>query len=63
MPLIHIELFPGRSDAKKSELAHAITSACESVIGAKPEEVEILFSEVEPRDWFVAGGSYASPAK
>lgn len=63
MPLIQIQLFPGRSDDKKSELARAITKACQSVLGAKPEDVEILFSAIEPRDWFVAGESYASPIK
>lgn len=63
MPLIHIHLFPGRSDVKKTELARAITHACESVIGGNPEDVEILFSEVEPRDWFIGGTSYGTPLK
>ncbi|MBO9378849.1 DUF1904 family protein [Sphingomonas histidinilytica] len=60
MPMIHVEWFP-RPEEKKMEFAHAITRACEEVLGANPQDVEIIFAEVNPANWFVAGQSYASP--
>ena len=59
MPLIHVEWFP-RPDAKKAEFARAVTRVCEDVLAANPEDVEILFTDVEPANWYVAGKSYAS---
>lgn len=58
MPLIHVEWFP-RSKEQKVEFARAITRACEEVLGANPDDVEILFEDVAPANWFVAGKSYA----
>ncbi len=60
MPLIHVEWFP-RPEEKKAEFARAITRACEEVLGANPQDVEILFEDVAPANWFVAGQSYPSP--
>jgi phenylpyruvate tautomerase PptA (4-oxalocrotonate tautomerase family) len=60
MPLIHVQWFT-RSEDKKAEFARAITRVCEEVLGANPQDVEILFEDVDPASWFVAGQSYASP--
>ena len=59
MPLIHVEWFR-RPVAKRTEFARAITRVCGEVLGANPEDVEILFADVEPANWFVGGQSYAS---
>ena len=59
MPLIHVEWFP-RPAAKKAEFARAVTRVCEDVLGANPEDVEILFIDIEPANWFVGGKSYAA---
>ncbi|MEK7415469.1 MAG: 4-oxalocrotonate tautomerase family protein [Planctomycetota bacterium] len=61
MPLIHVAWFP-RPEEKKTEFARAITRVCEELLGARPEDVEILFEAIEPANWFVAGQSYASPS-
>lgn len=60
MPLIHVEWFP-RPEEKRDEFARAITRVCEDVLGANPQDVEILFAEVNRANWFVGGQSYASP--
>lgn len=60
MPLIHVEWFP-RPEEKKAEFARAITQVCEELLGADAKDVEILFADVEPANWFVGGQSYASP--
>ena len=59
MPMIRVEWFP-RPGEKKDEFAHAITRVCAEVLGSEPEDVEIVFSEVEPANWFVGGRSYAA---
>lgn len=63
MPLVKIELFPGRSPEKKAELAREITATLERVAGIKPESTTIMFTEVEPEDWFVAGEALGGPTK
>lgn len=60
MPLIHVEWFP-RSDEKKTEFAQAITRVCEDLLASDANDVEILFTDVNPASWFVGGKSYASP--
>lgn len=55
MPLIRVDLFPGRAPELKRELARVLTEACVQVLGNDPKDVTIMFSEVEPFDWIVAG--------
>jgi 4-oxalocrotonate tautomerase len=60
MPLIHVEWFQ-RPEEKKTEFAREITRVCEELLGSNPQDVEILFDDVQPANWFVGGRSYASP--
>ncbi|MBD9626368.1 tautomerase family protein [Ensifer sp. ENS06] len=55
MPIVKIELFPGRSAEKKAELAKAITDTLERVGEIKPEATIVLFVEIPSSEWFVAG--------
>ncbi|HHW33232.1 MAG TPA: 4-oxalocrotonate tautomerase family protein [Paracoccus solventivorans] len=55
MPLVRIELFPGRSHAQKMEIAEAITRVLEETAGISPTATTVMFSEVAPSDWVVAG--------
>ena len=61
MPLVRIELFPGRSHALKMEIAEAITRVLEEKAGIPPASTTIMFSEVAPCDWVVAGKPLAPP--
>ncbi|TKV70756.1 4-oxalocrotonate tautomerase family protein [Rhizobium sp. AU243] len=63
MPIVRIELFPGRSHEKKAELAREITSTLERVADIKPEATTVLFAEVSPKEWFVAGEPFAAATK
>jgi len=63
MPIVRIELFPGRSDEKKAELAREITLTLEKVAGIRPDATTVLFHEVRPAEWFVGGVAYDSPPK
>ncbi|MCY1380996.1 4-oxalocrotonate tautomerase family enzyme [compost metagenome] len=59
MPLITVELFPGRTPDKKRELIQALTDTYVEVCGGKPQAVTILLKEVDPADWGVGGRTYA----
>lgn len=62
MPIVRIELFPGRSHETKMEIATAITQALEEKAGIKPDATTVIFTEIPPSDWVVAGKPYAAPA-
>lgn len=61
MPIVKIELFAGRSDEQKVRLAKAITQQFVEQLASRPDEVIVLFQDVPPTDWFVAGRSLGTP--
>ncbi|MBK5568997.1 4-oxalocrotonate tautomerase family protein [Ensifer sp. 2YAB10] len=63
MPIVRIELFPGRSHDLKMEIATAITQMLEEKAGVHPNGTTVIFSEIAPSDWVVAGKPYAVPPK
>lgn len=63
MPLIRVELFPGRSAELKAEIAQAFTEVLERIAGIPPEATTVMFAEVQPHDWMVAGRPYGGPAR
>lgn len=61
MPIVRIEMFPGRSHQTKMQIAEGITQLLEQTAGISPSATTIVFSEVSPTDWVVAGKPYATP--
>lgn len=61
MPIIRIELFPGRDHDTKMAIATGITRVLEEKAGISPTATTVIFSEVAPCDWVVAGKPYATP--
>ncbi|WP_205949747.1 tautomerase family protein [Paracoccus contaminans] len=59
VPIVRIELFPGRDRATLESIARDITQLFEKA-GVAAAATTILFSEVAPTDWFVAGKSLAA---
>lgn len=55
MPLIRIEMFPGRSMEQKRELAEAITREAARILEVGPDSVDIIFAEIRKEDWATAG--------
>ena len=55
MPLIHIELFEGRSYDQKKELAAAITRETVRVLACADTAVDIIFTDIKKQDWATAG--------
>lgn len=58
MPVVHIEMLPGRSLAQKRELVRLITDAVCNVAHTRPEDTLVLFSEYSVEDWASNGKLY-----
>jgi 4-oxalocrotonate tautomerase len=54
MPIVHIELYPGRSDTMKEHLARRIVDAVAEVAGTSRDAIDVIFHEVSKDNW--AGG-------
>ena len=54
MPIVTIQQFPRDLDQKR-ELARRITAAFVEVYDAKPESVQVFFSEVDGEAWAKGG--------
>ena len=63
MPIVRIDLLPGRTAEVKQELVNRIVAAFGEVCGTRPEALDILFTEVPREDWFAGTQSYADKAK
>ena len=59
MPVIHVEMWPGRTYAQKQELAKAITEAVVRIANTTPEATIVIFADVSKENW-AQGGVLAS---
>ncbi|WP_419898684.1 4-oxalocrotonate tautomerase [Roseomonas sp. USHLN139] len=59
MPMIRVEMFPGRTAEQKRALAKALTEAFVTHGKTTPEAVSIIFVDVAKEDW-ATGGVLAS---
>lgn len=55
MPIVRVEMWTGRTQAQKRELARAITEAMCNIAQTTPEAVTIVFQDVAKEDWAKAG--------
>jgi len=62
MPMIRVELYPGRSTEQYRAIAKAITENFVAICGSTPESVHVVFVEVEKSDWAIAGRLGSDPA-
>lgn len=58
MPVVRIEMLPGRSLAQKRELVRLITDAVCNVAHTRPEDTLVLFNEYSVEDWASNGKLY-----
>lgn len=63
MPVIRIEMFPGRSDEQKRAMVRRVTEAFVETAGGKPESVHVLVSEIAQDHWAVGGELCSERAK
>ena len=55
MPFIQVSMLEGRTEEQKRALLRRLTEVTVETLGAKPESVRIVISEVDPLHWSVAG--------
>lgn len=55
MPIVRVEMWPGRTQAQKREMARAITEVMCNVAHTTPEATTVIFHEVAKEDWAQAG--------
>ena len=55
MPIIRVEMWPGRTHSQKAELARAITEAVVTIAHTTPDQTIIVFEDVLKENWAVAG--------
>ena len=55
MPIVRVEMWSGRTQAQKRELARAITEVMCNVAHTTPEATTVVFQDVAKEDWAQAG--------
>jgi 4-oxalocrotonate tautomerase len=53
MPIVRVQMFPGRSSVMKEFLARAIVDAVADIAGTTREGVHVTFDEVAKEDWAI----------
>jgi len=61
MPVIHVEMFAGRTPEQKKALVKALTDAFVSTAGSTPQAVQVILRDVEKSDWATAGVLASEP--
>jgi 4-oxalocrotonate tautomerase len=61
MPIVRVQMWPGRTHAQKAELARVITEAMVTIAHTTPEATAIVFEDVSKDNWAI-GGVLASDA-
>lgn len=53
MPVVTIQMFPGRSSVMKEFLARAVADAAAEIAGTSREGVHVIFDDVAQEDWAI----------
>ena len=61
MPIVRVELWPGRTEEQKRELAKAITDAVVRIAKTTPEATFVIFTDIDKANW-AQGGKLATDA-
>lgn len=55
MPIINVQIWPGRSNEVKEKLIKGLTDITVQVMNVPPEAVSVIINEVEKTNWGVGG--------
>ena len=55
MPIVRVELWSGRTEEQKRELAKAITEAVVRIAKTTPEDTHVIFTDIDKANWAHAG--------
>ena len=59
MPILRVEMWNGRTEAQKKELARVLTDAMVNIAHTTPEATIIVFEDIDKQNW-AQGGRLAS---
>ncbi len=62
MPVIRVEMFPGRTRDQKRAFTKAVTDAFVATCGGTPQSVHVIFQDIQKDDWGVGGRLTSDPA-
>lgn len=51
MPIIRVEMFPGRTTGQKRDLAQALTDEMVRITGCSAASVNVIFEETSKDNW------------
>jgi 4-oxalocrotonate tautomerase len=63
MPFVNIRLYEGHGKERKDEIARRVTETVADVCKVPREAVWVVFEDVPPPDWYVAGNPGAALKK
>jgi 4-oxalocrotonate tautomerase len=55
MPMIHVELFEGRTMEQKREFVETLTRETCRILKCEPAAVDIIFQDIKKSNWAHAG--------
>ena len=55
MPILHLQMHPGRTDEQKRAFAREATKVAVETLVCPPESVEILITEIAKNSWGTGG--------
>ena len=55
MPIVRVEMWPGRTHEQKQKLARAITDAVVEIAKTTPEATIVVFEDVSKENWAQSG--------
>ena len=55
MPLIKIDMYPGRDNKQKEDFAKEVTKKAVEILKTKESHVIVVFEENSKENWFLAG--------
>ena len=63
MPIIRVEMFEGRTDEQKADMAEALTEAFIRTAGGNPDSVQIVITDVAKSNWASGGTLWSEKSK
>ncbi len=55
MPIVRVEMWTGRTQSQKAELARVITEAIVTIAHTTPEATTVIFEDITKENWAVGG--------
>ena len=55
MPVVRVEMWTGRTQSQKAELARVITEAIVTIAHTTPEATTVIFEDITKENWAVGG--------